>query len=87
MRPQPCDRALPLLTHACVRKCRYGHPKSTDLPVFGAKVIACYECTLDIHGAPQVAWTELATTAMPGDTAIHLTEPVQWPVGSKVQPD
>ncbi|KAJ1475672.1 hypothetical protein T484DRAFT_1827474 [Baffinella frigidus] len=62
----------------------YGHPKSIDLPVFGAKVIACYECTLDIHGAPQVSWTTLAETAMPGATSIKLMQPVEWPVGSKI---
>jgi hypothetical protein len=34
----------------------YGHPKSVELPTFGAKVIACYKCTMDIHGAPQQSW-------------------------------
>lgn len=28
----------------------YGHPKSIELPTFGSKVIACYKCTMDIHG-------------------------------------
>ena len=41
----------------------YGHPKSTELPTFGAKVIACYRCQIDMHGAPHVAWTKLAATA------------------------
>ena len=61
-----------------------GHPKSIDLPTFGAKVIACYECTLDIHGKPQVAWTLLGATASRGDNAITVTDPVQWPAGSKI---
>jgi hypothetical protein len=34
----------------------YGHPKQVELPTFGSKVIACYRCTLDVHGTPQVSW-------------------------------
>jgi hypothetical protein len=62
----------------------YGHPKSMELPTFGSKVIACYECRMDIHGAPQVSWTQLSATAMPGDSEITLQEPVAWPVDSKI---
>jgi hypothetical protein len=62
----------------------HGNPKSMELPTFGSKVIACYECTMDIHGAPQVAWTKLATTVMPGATEIIVQDPVAWPVDSKI---
>jgi hypothetical protein len=62
----------------------YGHPKSMELPTFGAKVIACYECKIDIHGTPQVAWTQLTATANVGDSEITLLDPVQWPVDSRV---
>ena len=62
----------------------YGHPKSMELPTFGSKVIACYECKMDIHGTPQVAWTELAATVMPGATEITLQEAVAWPINSKI---
>jgi hypothetical protein len=62
----------------------YGHPKSMELPTFGSKVIACYECTMDIHGAPHVAWTKLAATVMPGATEIMVRDPVAWPVDSKI---
>ena len=62
----------------------YGHPKSMELPTFGSKVIACYECIMDIHGRPQVAWTQLAATAVPGATEIILQDPVSWPVNSKI---
>jgi len=62
----------------------YGHPKSMELPTFGSKVIACYECTMDIHGRPEIAWTELAATVMPGATEIMLQEAVSWPVNSKI---
>ncbi len=34
----------------------YGHPKQVELPTFGSKVIACYRCTLDMHGTPQISW-------------------------------
>lgn len=62
----------------------YGHPKSLDLPTFGAKVVACYECKMDIHGAPQVAWTQLAETVLPGESEIMLQDAVKWPVDSKI---
>jgi hypothetical protein len=62
----------------------YGHPTSVELPTFGSKVIACYECTMDIHGTPQVAWTKLAATVMPGATEIMVRDPVAWPVDSKI---
>jgi len=55
-----------------------------ELPTFGSKVIACYECKMVIHGKPEVAWTELAATAMPDDTEILLQEAVAWPVDSKI---
>jgi len=62
----------------------FGNPKSADLPTFGSKVIACYECKMDIHGEPQVAWTTLAATVMPGATEITVRDPVAWPVDSKI---
>ena len=34
----------------------YGHPKQVELPTFGSKVLACYRCTLDMHGTPQISW-------------------------------
>jgi hypothetical protein len=62
----------------------YGQPTSIDLPIFGAKVLACYMCTLDMHGAPRLAWTLLKETVYPGANMIRLVDSVNWPVGSKV---
>jgi hypothetical protein len=62
----------------------YGQPKSVDLPIFGAKVLACYMCKLDMHGAPRLAWTLLRETAHPGTNLIRLMDSVNWPVGSKI---
>ena len=62
----------------------YGHPKSVELPTFGAKVIACYKCTMDIHGAPQQSWTLLSETAHPGASEIKVMDAVTWPVGAKI---
>jgi len=62
----------------------FGHPKSIELPTFGSKVIACYRCSIDMHGAEQVAWTQLATTAAVGHSSINLVNPVAWPVGSRI---
>ena len=62
----------------------YGHPKSIELPTFGSKVIACYKCTMDIHGAPQHSWTLLSQTALPGATQIEVKDAVRWPIGGKI---
>jgi hypothetical protein len=62
----------------------FGQPNSFELPVFGSKVLACYACRLDMHGAPTVAWTELAATAFAGDNQLNLTEPVDWAPGARV---
>ena len=62
----------------------FGQPQSIELPIFGSKVLACYACVLDMHGTPRVSWTELAATAMPGDSQIQLIDPVDWSPGDKV---
>ena len=63
----------------------YGHPLSTELPLFGAKTLAVREGTLDLHGKPlAVTWTRLATTAEAGDTKIVLQEAVDWEVGGRI---
>ncbi len=62
----------------------FGQPRSIELPIFGSKVLACYACVLDMHGAPRVAWTELAATAMPGDREVELTDAVDWEPGAKI---
>ena len=74
--------AEPFLNKATITL--FGQPQSIDLPIFGAKVLACYECQIDIHGAPRIAWTKLNATARAGDSRIHLAEPVDWDIGSKI---
>ncbi len=75
--------AEPFLQSATIKL--YGHPGSAELPIFGSKVLACYACRLDLHGAPATAWAELAATAYPGDTELVLTRPVHgWKPGDKV---
>ena len=55
----------------------HGSPVSKEIPLYGAAVIGCRECTLDLHGKPTVrAWTYLAATAAAGDTELVLEEPV-----------
>ena len=59
----------------------YGHIRSRELPIYGTKVLALREGTLDLHGHPTpVTWTTLSTTANAGDTQITLTTPVNWKV-------
>lgn len=62
----------------------YGNPQSIDLPTFGSKCLACFECKMDLHGAPQISWTMLTNTIKPGDTVIEVQHKVAWPLGSKV---
>lgn len=45
----------------------HGHVMSKLLPIYGAKVLAVREGTLDLHGRPVgITWTNLAHTALPG---------------------
>ncbi len=47
----------------------HGQKTDPELPIFGNKVIAVYEGTLEIHGVPRnPTWTELQKTASKGDT-------------------
>ena len=65
----------------------YGHQRSINLPIYGAKVFAIRFGTIDIHGCPKTTtWTELDVTADVGDTDIVLTHPVKddWFVGNEI---
>lgn len=63
----------------------WGSVRSIELPIFGAKVIAVRNGTLDMHGLPiGVTWTHLGATATAGSSAITLKEPVLWPPGSQI---
>ena len=63
----------------------HGSPVSKEIPLYGAKVLACRECTLDLHGRPHLdgrVHTKLAATAEAGNATLVLTEPVDWPPNS-----
>ncbi|CAM2722167.1 unnamed protein product [Rotaria socialis] len=63
----------------------YGHLRSIELPIFGAKVLALREGTVDMHGKPTIQmWTHLATTAVNGSLTITLRQPVDWAIGSEI---
>jgi len=65
----------------------YGHQRSINLPIYGAKVLAIRFGTIDIHGCPKTTtWTELSQTAEIGDQSITLTHPVKddWFVGNQI---
>ena len=45
----------------------HGHMHNKRLPIFGTKVLAVREGTLDLHGkVVPITWTHLANTARPG---------------------
>ncbi|CAF3294041.1 unnamed protein product [Rotaria sp. Silwood2] len=63
----------------------YGHLRSIELPIFGAKVLALREGTLDMHGIPTVqTWAQLGATAMNGSTTLTLLQPVNWTINSQI---
>jgi len=63
----------------------HGSLRSIELPIFGAKVIALRNGTLNLHGLPVgVTWTHLQMTASAGSNEITLKEPVIWSIGSEI---
>ena len=63
----------------------HGHIKSPELPVYGSKVLAVRQGTLDLHGAPSLrSWTLLARTAIRGAQQLHLQQPVDWCIGCRI---
>jgi hypothetical protein len=60
-----------------------GHWHSMKLPLCGAKTIFQTMGNIEMHGIKiKQTWTDLSTTAYPGDQTIHLREPVDWVPGS-----
>ncbi|KAK7468041.1 hypothetical protein BaRGS_00036745, partial [Batillaria attramentaria] len=77
------DSPFPAQYTACI--VLHGHLRSRELPIYGTKVIAVRNGTLDMHGSPTpVTWTLLASEANVGDTSITLTTPVNWRVGDEI---
>jgi hypothetical protein len=63
----------------------HGSPVSKELPLYGAKVLACRRCTMDLHGKPTIPiWTSLNHTAAAGAKEICFTQPVDWALGSQL---
>ena len=65
----------------------HGSPASREFPVYGAKMLSCRFCTLDLHGRPLLdgrTHTKLAQTAASGSQEIFLAEPVDWVAGSEI---
>uniref|UniRef100_A0ABM0MU86 Fibrocystin-L-like n=1 Tax=Saccoglossus kowalevskii TaxID=10224 RepID=A0ABM0MU86_SACKO len=62
----------------------YGHVRSLEMPMYGAKTLAVRNGTLDLHGIPVVTWTYLAETAPAGATQMKLMQEVTWQVGDEI---
>jgi hypothetical protein len=63
----------------------HGTPTDTELPMYGAKVLACRKCRLELHGLPTLqTWTRLSKTAYANSTTIELEQTVDWKVGSTI---
>jgi hypothetical protein len=63
----------------------YGTLRSIELPIFGAKVLALRNGTLDLHGKPVgVTWTYLSATANANSNQIQLKDPIGWSNGDQI---
>ncbi|XP_041373046.1 fibrocystin-L-like isoform X2 [Gigantopelta aegis] len=63
----------------------YGHLRSPELPLYGAKTIAVRNGTLDLHGKfTPITWTRLAATADAGSSMISLQKAVNWEVDDEI---
>ena len=64
----------------------YGNVRSIELPIFGSKVTAVRNGTIEMYGRPVgVTWTKLSATANIGDTSITVKDSVaNWPIGGKI---
>ncbi|XP_045210443.2 fibrocystin-L-like isoform X2 [Mercenaria mercenaria] len=63
----------------------YGTTVDKELPIYGTKVLAVRNGTLDLHGIEMpLTWTTLASTATAGSSSIVLKDPVEWNVGDEI---
>ncbi len=63
----------------------HGHVRSREIPVFGTKVLALREGTLDLHGLHvPITWTHLSSTAEPGTNQLHLKQQITWKPGDQI---
>ncbi|XP_052286416.1 fibrocystin-L-like [Dreissena polymorpha] len=63
----------------------HGHSRNKELPIYGTKVLAVRNGTLDLHGIEvPLTWTRLASTANAGANSITLMHPVEWNVGDEI---
>uniref|UniRef100_A0A3Q2YMV4 PKHD1 like 1, tandem duplicate 1 n=1 Tax=Hippocampus comes TaxID=109280 RepID=A0A3Q2YMV4_HIPCM len=57
----------------------HGHPRSPELPVYGAKTLAIREGILDLH-----VWTHLAQTVDVNSSTLTLMKAVTWEAGDEI---
>lgn len=63
----------------------HGHHRSRELPIYGTKVLAVRNGTLDLHGIEvPLTWTRLDSTAAAGTNTLSLVDPVEWNVGDEI---
>lgn len=63
----------------------HGSSVSTELPIYGAKVMAVRNGSVEMFGTPSVrTWTHLAQTSLANSTQITLENEVDWPIGRKI---
>lgn len=63
----------------------HGQPHNPELPIYGAKVLALREGTIDLHGASRrPSWSKLAANVGPGEKVIEVRDEVNWQVEDEI---
>lgn len=62
----------------------WGAPGDMELPLFGKKVIGVHDGWVVLHGQHKnITWTQLNTTAQPGDVTITINGQANWVPGAQ----
>ena len=77
------DRSIPFEARITM----YGHQRSVQLPIYGAKVFSVRKGRIDMHGCRvHTSWTTITQTADAGTNQLVLNQPVKddWVVGDQI---
>ncbi|XP_052805044.1 fibrocystin-L-like isoform X2 [Mya arenaria] len=63
----------------------HGHHRDKELPIYGTKVLAVRNGSLELHGiGVPLTWTRLESTSNAGDNTLTLVDPVEWSIGDEI---
>ena len=59
-------------------------PATDNIEGAGARVLAVWSGTLDLHGRTRTTWTRLGSSVGAGNNSIQLADPVDWQPGDRI---